>query len=384
MAAPPLATRFGPADEPGAEPPLGRHSHRSYWLVLTRAVVAGAIVHLLFGALFLVLGATPMVGVNLGSVGLYLLAWGMLRQRRNRIAVVLVWAEILLHAAVATRVLGWDSGFHYYVLVMLPMVFVSPTRHQFAKVGLGLLIGGYYLALDSLGHHHAPLASIAPGAMNLVRMFNIATTLLLLAVLANFYLRAVLRAERRLHDLATTDTLTSLANRRRGLEVAVQHLGRRRRDGAPLSFILGDVDHFKSVNDRFGHDKGDRLLTQVAQALQGAVREHDTVCRWGGEEFLIVLPGTALAPALQVAERVREAVNALVLPTDTGPMTTSITLGVSTLRDGEALEDTIARADAAMYRGKLAGRNRCTAEAPGPAVHTLRAAAVHDRAAAQG
>jgi diguanylate cyclase len=259
-------------------------------------------------------------------------------------------------------VLGWESGFHYYVLLMVPMVFVSPSRTLHVKMALGVALALFYAGIDYLGHHHAALTPISPAGMAAVRYFNIATSLALLAYLAHFYLGAVLSAERRLQTLATTDALTDLANRRRALDVAAQQLGRRRRDGTPLSLILGDVDHFKSINDRFGHDVGDRVLVEVAQALRRATREYDTVCRWGGEEFLVVLPETALSAALQVAERAREAVQQARVSHNGHVLVATITLGVSTLRDGESLEDAIARADAAMYRGKVGGRNRCVGE----------------------
>lgn len=352
----------------GAVAPPARHGRRSYWYVLLRAVKAAAVVHLAFSIVFFALHAPLMGWANLGSIALYGLAYMLLKRRLNRAATVLVWAEILLHALVSTRVLGWESGFHYYVLLMVPMVFVSPSRTLHVKIALGVALAVFYAGLDYLGHHHTPLSRISPAALAAVRYFNIATALSLLAYLAHYYLGAVLSAERRLQALATTDALTDLANRRRALDVAAQQLGRRRRDGTPLSFILGDVDHFKSINDRFGHEVGDRVLVDVAQALRRATREYDTVCRWGGEEFLVLLPETALSAALQVAERARDAVQQARVSHQGHALAVTITLGVSTLRDGESLEEAIARADAAMYRGKVGGRNRCVGEEAGQPV----------------
>ena len=338
------------------------HSGRSYWQVLVRAVVAASLVHTAFAGLFFALSAPLMGWVNVGSVALYGVAYALLRRRQNRAALVLVWAELLLHALVATRALGWESGFHYYVLLMMPMVFMSPVRRARTKVLLGAALAIFYLGLDLLAHHHTPLVVLTAGALDGVRSLNIIATLALLAHLANFYRRAVMRAETRLHDLATTDPLTGLANRRRALDVANLHLARRRRDGAPMSLILGDVDHFKSVNDRHGHEVGDQVLIAVAQAMQAATREADTVCRWGGEEFLVVLPDTGPAEAMQVAERVREAVQRAQVPHGDARLGVTITLGVSTLHTMESLSQAIARADGALYRGKVEGRNRCVGD----------------------
>ncbi|MBL0729305.1 GGDEF domain-containing protein [Piscinibacter sp. HJYY11] len=340
------------------------HTGRSYWQALVQAVVAASLVHVAFCALFFALSAPLMGWANVGSIVLYGAAYALLRKRYNRPALALIWVELLTHALVATRVLGWESGFHYYVLLMMPMVFMSPVRGEHTKVVLGLLLAVFYLGLDWMSHHRAPLAVLTPGALDGVRAFNIVATLVLLAHLANYYLRAVMRAEMRLHDLATTDPLTGLANRRRALDVAGLHLARRRSDGAPMSVILGDVDHFKSVNDWHGHEVGDQVLIAVAKAMQSATRDGDTVCRWGGEEFLIVLPDTDAAEALRVAERVRHAVQHTHLAQADQALSVTITLGVSTLQALEPLSAGIARADAAMYRGKIAGRNRCEGDAP--------------------
>ena len=348
------------------------HTGRSYWQVLVRAVVAASLVHVAFSGLFFALSAPLMGWANVGSIVLYVAAYGLLRKRHNRPALALIWVELLAHALVATRVLGWESGFHYYVLLMMPMVFMSPVRRKHTKAVLGLALAAFYLGLDLMAHHHAPLAVLTPGALDGVRVFNIIATLVLLAHLANYYLRAVMRAETRLHDLATTDPLTGLANRRRALDVASLHLARRRSDGAPMSLILGDVDHFKSVNDWHGHEVGDHVLVAVAKAMQTATREVDTVCRWGGEEFLIVLPDTDTPEALQVAERVRQAVQHAQLAQADQALSVTITLGVSTLQALEPLSAAIARADAAMYRGKIAGRNRCVGEDASAAVAPKR------------
>jgi diguanylate cyclase len=360
MSASSPATRPLSFDDEAARPATARHSGRSYWQALARAALTASVVHLAFSAVFFALNAPVMAWANLLSIAVYGLAHRLLARRRNFWAVLLMWIEVVLHALVATAVVGWDSGFHYYMLVMMPLVFVSPGRLLHRKIVLGLLVSGFYIGLDAFARRHAPMNPISPLVLDAVRYFNILSTFALLAYLAHYYFGAVVRAERHLHDLATTDVLTGLANRRRLLQVATQQLGRRHRDGTPLCFMLGDVDHFKQVNDRLGHDVGDRALVKVARAIQAATRERDTVGRWGGEEFLVVLPDTDLAAALRVAERVREAVQQLSLASVASSL--SMTLGVSSLRDGESLEDAIARADAAMYRGKLDGRNRCVSE----------------------
>jgi diguanylate cyclase (GGDEF)-like protein len=155
--------------------------------------------------------------------------------------------------------------------------------------------------------------------------------------------------------LAVTDRLTGLANRRGAEQVAKREIVRVRRFAAPLSFVVFDIDHFKAVNDTHGHGAGDQVLQKIARAIAAQLRETDLAARWGGEEFLVVLPNTGLEAAHCCADRIRRAVSSLVMPVG-GPMT--ISGGVAQLMPAEALPEVIARADAQLYRAKAAGRNR--------------------------
>jgi diguanylate cyclase (GGDEF)-like protein len=154
--------------------------------------------------------------------------------------------------------------------------------------------------------------------------------------------------------LAVTDRLTGLANRRGAEQVAKREIVRVKRFAAPLSFVIFDIDHFKKVNDTQGHGAGDQVLQRIARTIAGQLRETDLAARWGGEEFLVVLPNTPLEGALGCADRIRRAVAAQ--PTSQGgPVTVSG--GVAQLHPGELLEEVVARADAQLYKAKAAGRN---------------------------
>ncbi|MET0349986.1 MAG: GGDEF domain-containing protein, partial [Rhizobacter sp.] len=337
------------------------HRGRSYWQALTRLAPAAGALPGAVSLLFQGMGATRIALCSLAFTALWGVIYGLLRGRYNRPAVLLVWVAICGHSTLATLGLGWDSGFHYYVLLMVPVMFVSPGRRDVTRVLLGVLLAVFYVALDVMARRTVPLEPIAPGALDWVRFFNMVSTFFVLGYLAHVYFGVVGVAESHLRALATTDPLTGLANRRRILDVANYEIQRGRREGTPLSFVLGDVDHFKRINDGRGHETGDQVLMAMAGVLRTVVRERDTVARWGGEEFLVVLPETALDEAMRVAERARVAMEAGVWPDDR-PVT--MTLGVSQWRDGETLAEAVARADEALYRGKHAGRNRSVLERP--------------------
>ncbi|MEM1248754.1 MAG: two-component regulator propeller domain-containing protein [Acidobacteriota bacterium] len=170
--------------------------------------------------------------------------------------------------------------------------------------------------------------------------------------------RELAQANYRLQEAARKDHLTGLANRAAFLERAEIEQIARRREQRPLTVALADIDYFKRVNDRFGHDCGDEVLRRVAVAFVGSLRERDLVARWGGEEFAFLFPETDLDGAFEVAEKLRRAVEALELRWHEDTFDLSITVGVSTVGTKEDIEHALSVADQALYEGKRSGRNR--------------------------
>jgi len=165
---------------------------------------------------------------------------------------------------------------------------------------------------------------------------------------------------RELERLATTDPLTGLGNRRAFDEHLEAEVARAARSGEPLSLLLGDVDHFKRFNDRYGHQQGDACLARVAQALEGVVRRPaDLAARYGGEEFALILPGTSAEGAKNIAMRVRGVIRDLAIPHgDAGDRScVTISAGVATVIGSWTTTEVIALADRALYEAKAAGRD---------------------------
>jgi diguanylate cyclase (GGDEF)-like protein len=166
----------------------------------------------------------------------------------------------------------------------------------------------------------------------------------------------------RLHRIverqALVDGLTGLANRRQADEALAAELARAERLGGPVALILADVDDFKLVNDRFGHPTGDIVLRDLAQALWETVREIDIAARWGGEEFAVILPGTDLEGAAQVAERIRLALSErMIVSADGVPLNVRASFGVAATNAPATPEQLIEAADDALYRAKRAGKD---------------------------
>lgn len=169
-----------------------------------------------------------------------------------------------------------------------------------------------------------------------------------------------LQLQESLHSRAVRDSLTGLYNRRHMEEVLRTQVERIGRGGASFAVILADVDHFKRFNDTFGHAAGDALLQQVARLMESVFREGDVVCRYGGEEFLIVLPGATLESARGMAEYLRESVRQLHVPVEGRSLAgVSMSMGIAVApAHGTSAEVLVANADRALYAAKHAGRDR--------------------------
>ena len=164
--------------------------------------------------------------------------------------------------------------------------------------------------------------------------------------------------EQRLELEATTDPLTQVLNRRACERHGLDEVIRSTRYQHPLSLLLLDLDHFKKVNDTHGHDVGDEVLKTTARAFQSAIRSTDRVARWGGEEFLVLLPETAQREAQALGERLRQTIEGLTLLIAGEKLRITVSVGATQLRTGQSWPDLVKSADDALYQAKHQGRNR--------------------------
>lgn len=246
--------------------------------------------------------------------------------------------------------------------LLLLVVAIDTCRNLFENVYFGLFFSGKYGFLpaafaESLGN---------PELVFVPKVVNVAAGCFVLGILLWRWLPQAV-TERRLSDLlaidlgmlATTDGLTSLFNRRHFEELARTEWARFQRYGRPLSLLMFDIDKFKSINDRFGHDAGDQVLKAVAYVCKTTKRQTDVAARFGGEEFVLMLPETDDAAAEVAAERLRKSVQNLtgVLPGKDVQVTVSIGVASAAL-DMAAFDVLLKRADEAMYDAKRSGRNR--------------------------
>lgn len=325
---------------------------------------AGLIAHGIFVVVLGFLGATILVWFNVASVVLYAFCLQLVRRDAQRIAATLIQSEVLAHAALAVWLLGWDSGFHYYVFCLIPLAIVLPRGSTARGVAFLALCATLYVGLSLSVRAIEPFYIVDAEALGALRAFNIAGTFAVLSYLVLILRRAIIHAEGRLTDIANTDLLSGLYTRRHGLYLVEREMARARRNGTPLALALADIDGFKQVNDRHGHELGDHLVAAIGQRMRAGVRKNDMVARWGGDEFLLILSGLDGASARAAVGRVQQSVANDPIRVSDLDIHVGMSFGITEYSPGDTVEGCVRAADAALYDGKRMGRGKVVLATP--------------------
>lgn len=285
-------------------------------------------------------------------------ALGRLTSVRRVDRLLLVWS-VMGVLVILVNAVGRPSDFfgHYVFEVFVLLVFFSaaPMKPR-SQLGIGL----FYLAgaLPILFFYKRPPSDIYTSNTVFVLLLTVVSGYLISRRIVQYRVE-VLEARLSLELQARTDSLTGIANRRAFLDRARTELARSERETRPLSLLLLDIDHFKKINDRFGHEMGDVLLVEFTQRVAAALRSYDQFARFGGEEFVVLLPGCDLAEALETAQRLRRAVGDTVFLIRGNEIPMTVSIGVTQVRPDEHIIDgALSRADTALYAAKDNGRNR--------------------------
>jgi len=320
-----------------------------------RIALYAALLHSVYVLFFWAIGAPLLVWVNLGNLLTFAAVGYLLRLRRLRMAVTLLWLETLPFVAFGTLMLGWNSGFHYALLLIVPLVAMTGSRRQVAGLtGLLLLL---LLSLEVLQRELGPLAPVPEPYLMLLNWFNLVIFVVALSALTTLYRRKIADAEESLRTLATVDALTGLHNRHYFEQAWSFACVQQRRAKGTLCLMMVDLDHFKQLNDTHGHQAGDRMLVECGRIFGETVRDIDTLARGGGEEFALLLPGATLAQAKVVAERMRAGIETLVVMHQGTELRCTVSCGLTEMLPADTLGQMIMRADQALYTSKMAGRN---------------------------
>jgi diguanylate cyclase (GGDEF)-like protein len=280
------------------------------------------------------------------------------------VALTLLMVTVLL-ADIRARFIG-DFFIYGFQMVLIARALLSERKNSAGRAWR-LLLGGVamimlvlvsraYVALTGHVEFAQPQNTLALHPVQVIAYIAIMATAVLGSI--GFVLMVKERSDSEVMHLAMTDSLTQIPNRRALMKSAEQALARR--SGLPVSILMIDLDHFKPINDTYGHQTGDEVLCQVVGRLNGRLRQHDVLGRYGGEEFCVVAPDSDAKGVLALAESLRERIAATPFATSHGEISASVSIGITTCEANAMckLDEILAQADAALYTAKQAGRNR--------------------------
>jgi diguanylate cyclase (GGDEF)-like protein len=271
--------------------------------------------------------------------------------------IVVVWLVVFV---VALRFYVKNPSIIGSPRLLILVVLIDTARDVIENAYFGAYFGSLYGFVDK------SLAAMLgqPILLLMPKVMNVATGLLVLFVLLLNWLPTAERERKTLGDLATLDGLTALHNRRHFYELLGTEIVRAIRYKRHFSILALDIDHFKSVNDKYGHDVGDKVIVALANQLRNFTRKTDICARVGGEEFAVLLYETQLQNAADFASRLRLAVTEIRVPTSVGEIAMTVSIGVSEWDNELTVNEVMKQADLALYESKRTGRNKVSVFRP--------------------
>jgi diguanylate cyclase (GGDEF)-like protein len=322
----------------------------------------GFLIHFSFIFLFDYWGVPLLSDFNIFSSLMW--AWAFVEVLRGYTyrSIYIGSIEILLHAGFTMSVLGQDSGFDLYLIPMAAWLAFNPTiNHKFA-----LTAGSLSIILWSFGHvywAHVEGNIVSADTLNMMLRVNagFAGIVFIVGIISARIL--VVKHSEKLSEQADRDELTGLYNRHHLTEYIKRYEHKDQPDRRAYALIITDIDYFKLINDKYGHHVGDKVLEAFSRRLQENVRKGDLVCRWGGEEFIIILPKCSLEKATAKAELIRrEIAGRIMVDNQSKPIYITASFGVALSAPEEYFHDLVSRTDKLLYQAKESGRNCVVAQ----------------------
>ncbi len=337
--------------------------------ILQFSAVALALSHFCILSMFLYARVYFMVAVNIGSLLTYVATFFVARKGNYRLFYLMVYIEVCIHIVLATLTIGEDAGFMMHWIAILSVLYMccygfrtmSDASGRFRPFVFNMISFLLFLALKLYCLFFEPVHPLADA--NIYHMFytlNYGITLFSVVLSLSIFItqaltlhNRLLQQNRLLEKLSTTDTLTGLSNRR----IVTNFFEFSAQESIPFCAILGDIDDFKKINDTYGHDCGDRVLVTVADIFRSCTRENDIVCRWGGEEILVILPDCSLPNARKIAVRIKNTLSASSVSYEGQSIHVTMTLGVASSDEASDMHRIVQIADNNLYYGKRHGKN---------------------------
>lgn len=336
-----------------------------------------AVSHLLFAILFLGFGNILLMLYNLLSFLVYESIVTMAKNKKFKLIIFAISVEVNFFVILTTLAYGSKLYYNLFCFLLVPASFyitytAKKYKHPFAVSVLisAISMAVYIFSIVFPNDNYQTLYDYSPALTIITVVSNIAITFILLGIFSFMYTLEMRNSSatlenrtRQLKQLSSVDPLTKLANRRSMTEKLNISMHLLKKDKKTFSVIMGDIDDFKKVNDTYGHDCGDKVLVMVADTISSQMRDGDFVCRWGGEEILILVNGNIEA-AKSLAERILAKICQNVVTHENKNIKVTMTFGVAQANESFRIEDFIQQADNRLYYGKTHGKCQVVAEIP--------------------
>lgn len=328
--------------------------------VYGKIIILAFLAHILFVGIFSVLSLKPLVIYNVFSVCFYIFTYLLTKLKRYRSLVILVHLEICLYVVVSTFFLGWNFGFPLFLIALASMVYFCPFKNKMIPYLFSIAEIIIFMVLKIYTLYNEPIYHYSDFTVSGFYIFNSAATFTLMiygAFISNLSVamtqQTLTQNNSVLQDMVNHDTLTGLLSRNHFLAAYEEN----RQKNIPITLVLSDIDNFKRVNDTYGHDCGDIILSGIASIMMEQTPDNVLIYRWGGEEFVMMLPNYSDARALKLTEKVRIAITAKNFKYRNETLKVSMTFGISSTKESTDLNELIRLADKRLYYGKRCGKN---------------------------
>ncbi len=333
-------------------------------------IMGVAVVHFVYLIMFLIFNYWIMAIFNVFSVLSYVVCFIPKLRRNTLYLTIQMTAEVLLHMVFAVICIGWNYGFELYFVMLVPALYfmkysAAVTRQKSINAWVGALFcATVFTVLKISAYDATPIYEVASHEALIMGLFNGLMSFGLILFLMSIFFGAIVISERglrekneKLKNIANIDPLTELFNRRGLTQFVKKTMDDAVNNETPFCIIICDIDDFKAINDTYGHSCGDYVLQRIAETIKEHTRHNDCICRWGGEEILILLTSCEYDMALRVAEKLRVKMENLVMNYNSEEIRFTMTFGIAEYSKELSFDELVDRADEKLYEGKRAGKN---------------------------
>lgn len=328
--------------------------------VYGKIILLAFLAHIIFVGIFSALSFMPLVIYNIFSVCFYIVVYYLTRRKRYRTIVTMVHAEICLYVVVSTYFLGWEFGFPLYLIALSSVVYFCPFKNKMIPYLFSLAEIIIFFSLKIYTLNCKPVCHYSDFTVSGFYIFNSAATFTLMIYAAFISKLSAVMTQQSLsennsllQDLVNHDTLTGLLSRNHFLAAYEEHA----KKNIPITLVLSDIDNFKRINDTYGHDCGDIILSGIASIMMDQTPDNVLIYRWGGEEFVMMLPNYSDARTQKLVEKVRISIAAKHFKYHAETLRVTMTFGISSTKESSDLNELIRLADKRLYYGKRCGKN---------------------------